>query len=188
MNIANLLDRYDTRVPRYTSYPTAPHFSPAVTPAIYASWLAELPDQPLSLYLHVPFCEQLCLYCGCNTAVVRRDGPRSAYAEALMDEIGLAANAIGHRRRATHIHFGGGTPTTLPAHSLRRVMQLLRTRFDVDTDAEIAIELDPRHLPADRLAALADIGVTRASLGVQDFAADVQQAVGRNPLHAQWKP
>jgi len=179
MDIATLLERYDTRVPRYTSYPTAPHFSPAVTPGVYANWLAELPDEPLSLYLHVPFCEQLCLYCGCNTVVVRRDGPRSAYAEALMEEIGLAADAIGARRRATHIHFGGGTPTALPAHSLRRIMHRLRTRFDVAPDAEIAIELDPRHLPADRLAALADIGITRASLGVQDFAPDVQQAVGR---------
>ncbi len=180
MDIATLLTRYDTRVPRYTSYPTAPHFSPAVTPEHTAAWLGRLPaDQPLSLYLHVPFCEQLCLYCGCNTFVVRRDGPRIGYAEALVREIALAAAAIGGRRRVTHIHWGGGTPTALPARSLRHVMAELRAAFDVDANAEIAIELDPRHLPDDRLAALADMGVTRASLGVQDFEPEVQAAVGR---------
>ncbi len=180
MDISSLLARYDTRVPRYTSYPTAPHFSPAVTPDHYAAWLARLPaDQPLSLYLHVPFCEQLCLYCGCNTGVVRRDGPRIAYAEALVREIGLVTAAIGGRRRVTHIHWGGGTPTALPARSLRHIMAELRAGFDIDPNAEIAIELDPRHLPDDRLAALADIGITRASLGVQDFEPAVQEAVGR---------
>ena len=109
MDIAQLLEKYDARVPRYTSYPTAPHFSPDVTAGTYAAWLAELPaDQDLSLYLHVPFCEQLCLYCGCNTAVVRQNAPRVAYAEALLSEIALAAKALGpRRRRVTHVHFGG---------------------------------------------------------------------------------
>jgi len=180
MDIANFLARYDTRVPRYTSYPTAPHFSPAVTPDLYRSWLAALPSgEPVSLYLHVPFCEQLCFYCGCNTAVARREGPRIAYAEALIREIALGAAAIVRRPRVTHIHWGGGTPTALPARSLRHIMAELRATFDIDPNAEIAIELDPRHLQDDRLAALADMGVTRASLGVQDFEPAVQEAVGR---------
>jgi oxygen-independent coproporphyrinogen-3 oxidase len=180
MNIASLLEKYDTRVPRYTSYPTAPHFSPAVSPSLYTAWLAELPaQQPLSLYLHVPFCEQLCLYCGCNTSVVRRNAPRVAYTEAMAREMDMVADAIGRRPRVTHIHWGGGTPTSLLAESLQALMRKLRHRFDVAADAEIAVELDPRHLPDDRLQALADIGITRASLGVQDFAPEVQQAVGR---------
>jgi oxygen-independent coproporphyrinogen III oxidase len=180
MNVASLLEKYDTRVPRYTSYPTAPHFSAAVSPDVYAAWLAELPrEQPLSLYLHVPFCEQLCLYCGCTTSVVRRQAPRIAYAEAMAREIDMVADAIARRPRVTHIHWGGGTPTSLPAESLRTLMRKLRQRFDVADNADIAVELDPRHLPVDRLRALADIGITRASLGVQDFAPEVQRAVGR---------
>jgi oxygen-independent coproporphyrinogen-3 oxidase len=180
MDLPHILRKYDTRVPRYTSYPTAPYFSHSVDAALYASWLADLPeDEPISLYLHVPFCEQLCLYCGCNTAVVRKEAPRLSYAEAVCREIELVAKAINHCPRVTHIHWGGGTPTALPAESLTRIMRLLRGAFEVAEDAEIAVELDPRHLPEDRLVALAAMGVTRASLGVQDFAPAVQQAVGR---------
>jgi oxygen-independent coproporphyrinogen-3 oxidase len=185
MNIATLIDKYDARVPRYTSYPTAPHFSAAVTPEAYTGWLAALPsDQPLSLYLHVPFCEQLCLYCGCNTAVVRHDGPRLSYAEAMGREIAMVAAQIGGKRLVTHIHFGGGTPTALPARSLVKLMAQLRAGFDVAAAAEIAIELDPRHLPEDRLDAMVEMGVNRASLGVQDFSPVVQAAVGREQSYA----
>jgi oxygen-independent coproporphyrinogen-3 oxidase len=180
MDLPLFLQKYDTRVPRYTSYPTAPYFSNAVTAEVYKTWLADLPrDEPISLYVHVPFCEQLCLYCGCNTAVVRKEAPRLSYAEAVCREIGLVAEALGHCPRVVHIHWGGGTPTALPAESLTRIMRLLRGAFEVADDAEIAVELDPRHLPEDRLVALAEMGVTRASLGVQDFAPAVQQAVGR---------
>lgn len=185
MDTATLIETYDARVPRYTSYPTAPHFSEAVSHAQYAAWLAALPAAtPLSLYLHVPFCEQLCLYCGCNTAVVRHDGPRIAYGETMLREIGLVAAAIGRRLPAQHIHFGGGTPTALPAETLRRIMAQLRHCFEIAPNAEIAIELDPRHVPADRLDALVDMGVTRASLGVQDFSPVVQHAVGRVQCYA----
>ena len=180
MDLPQILQKYDTRVPRYTSYPTAPYFSHAVNAERYAGWLADLPrDEPISLYLHVPFCEQLCLYCGCNTAVVRKEAPRLSYAEAVCREIELVSAALGFCPRVSHIHWGGGTPTALPAVSLTRIMHLLRGAFEVAADAEIAVELDPRHLPEDRLAALAEMGVTRASLGVQDFAPAVQKAVGR---------
>lgn len=180
MTDADLIARYDGRVPRYTSYPTAPHFHTGIGAETYAGWLASLPvDAPISLYLHVPFCDRLCLYCGCTTSVVRHERPRRAYAEALMREIGLVADAIGRKAEVSHIHWGGGTPTTLPGDCLSEIMDLIRSRFAVRADAEVAIEIDPTALPTDRLEALARMGVTRASLGVQDFDPAVQEAIGR---------
>lgn len=180
MTDADLIARYDTRVPRYTSYPTAPHFHPGVDSVVYADWLARLPrDTALSLYLHVPFCDRLCLYCGCHTSVARHEHPKRLYAQSLADEIKLLASSLGHRARVTQIHWGGGTPTALPDDSLLMLMQELHSHFDVAVDAEIAIELDPTTLSAAKLETLARMGVTRASLGVQDFAEDVQKAIGR---------
>ncbi len=186
MDIRNLLARYGGDVPRYTSYPTAPHFGPEVDAGVYASWLAATdPAAPISLYLHVPFCDELCLYCGCNTSVVRRSDVRQAYAALLVREVGMVAAALGKRRRVTHVHWGGGTPTALPGKSMREVDAALRQYFDLDNDAEVAVELDPRHLGGDRIAALAAIGTRRASLGVQDFDPVVQRAIGRNQSQAQ---
>jgi oxygen-independent coproporphyrinogen-3 oxidase len=180
MTDAELVARYDGRVPRYTSYPTAPHFSPAVGAETYAEWLAALPaDSPLSLYLHVPFCDRLCHYCGCNTTVVRLDSALRAYADEVEREIARVAARIGRRAVVTHVHWGGGTPTSLPADRLVALTARLRENFALAADAEIAIELDPTSLPDDRLAALKEIGVTRASLGVQDFEPMVQEAIGR---------
>ncbi|MDE8344204.1 MAG: oxygen-independent coproporphyrinogen III oxidase [Acidocella sp.] len=179
MSTADLIARYDRPVPRYTSYPTAPHFSPAVGADRYVAWLRNLaPDEPISLYIHVPFCERLCLYCGCNTGVVRSEAPRRAYAALLDREIQLVAAHVG-RSRVSHLHWGGGTPTTLPADYLTGLMARVRAEFDLTDGAEIAIELDPTALPADRLAALAAMGVTRVSLGVQDLDPAVQAAIGR---------
>src|SRR5512136_1752156 len=116
MDIADLITKYDRRVPRYTSYPTAPHFSDAVTAETYALWLSELDDEtPLSLYLHVPFCAALCRFCACHTTVVHRREPLVSYARTLLDEIEAVAAAIGRRLPVRHIHWGGGTPTALPA-------------------------------------------------------------------------
>jgi oxygen-independent coproporphyrinogen-3 oxidase len=186
MNDSALIARYDGRVPRYTSYPTAPNFNAAFPAATYAAWLENLPDTaPLSLYLHVPFCDRLCLYCGCNTAVVRQEAPRRAYAEVLMQELRMVAERIGRRAEVGHVHWGGGTPTTLPADCLVAIMALIRELFVLRPDAEVAIELDPTSLGADRLAALADMGVTRASLGVQDLNEDVQRAIGRMQSYAE---
>jgi oxygen-independent coproporphyrinogen-3 oxidase len=185
MDINGLIEKYDRRVPRYTSYPTAPHFSPGVDASTYAGWLRALPDGTvLSLYLHVPFCAQLCLFCGCHTAVVRRPEPVAAYARDLLAEIDLVTETIGRRVPVRHIHWGGGTPTALPAEWMQAIDARLRERFDVRTDAEIAIEIDPRTLGADSLAGLERIGITRASLGVQDFDPDVQRAVGRIQSYA----
>lgn len=180
MDIAGLIAAYDQRVPRYTSYPTAPHFSADIDGATYAGWLQALPaDAALSLYLHVPFCTQLCLFCGCHTAVVNRTEPVEAYASTLLAEIDLIAAAIGRRLDVQHIHWGGGTPTMLPPASLRAIDARLRERFHVPPDAEIAIEVDPRTLGTPALEALTAMGVTRASIGVQDFDPVVQRAIGR---------
>jgi oxygen-independent coproporphyrinogen III oxidase len=166
-------------VPRYTSYPTAPNFSPAVDAAVYRSWLAGLPDEAtLSLYLHVPFCRELCHYCGCHTKATLRDEPIEAYAQRLVEEIALVASHAG-RRRVTHIHWGGGTPSILDSDLLKFIADELAHRFDLSAVREHAIELDPRHLTRPLVQALRGIGVNRASLGVQDFSAHVQQAAGR---------
>ncbi|MDR3505413.1 MAG: oxygen-independent coproporphyrinogen III oxidase [Acidocella sp.] len=180
MTDADLIARYDGRVPRYTSYPTAPHFHPGIGAEAYAGWLASLPlGAPISLYLHVPFCDRLCLYCGCNTTVVRQERPRRAYAAQLMREIALVADAIGQRAQVGAVHWGGGTPTMLPGDCLVAIMDLIRERFTVLPGAEVAIEIDPASMPEDGLSALARMGVTRASLGVQDFNPVVQEAIGR---------
>lgn len=186
MTHADLIARYDGRVPRYTSYPTAPHFSAEIGAAHYQRWLAALPEaSPLSLYLHVPFCDRLCLYCGCHTSVARHERPKRIYAEALAREIGLLADILGRRARVSQIHWGGGTPTALPDDCLTSLMALLRTRFDVAADAEIAIEIDPVALSSDKLATLGRMGINRASLGVQDFDEAVQAAIGRPQSFAQ---
>jgi oxygen-independent coproporphyrinogen-3 oxidase len=180
MSSTDLVTRYDIPIPRYTSYPTAPHFNPAVTADTYAGWLAALPEGgALSLYLHVPFCDRLCLYCGCNTAVVRQDPPRRAYAANLLRELRMVAACIGRRAAVGHVHWGGGTPTALPADCLDEVMALIRTLFVLSPQAEVAIEIDPTSLPADRLTALTTMGVNRVSFGVQDFDPAVQNAIGR---------
>jgi oxygen-independent coproporphyrinogen-3 oxidase len=177
---AILLAKYDQRVPRYTSYPTAPHFSAAVGSETYREWLAALPaDAVLSLYLHVPFCAQLCLFCGCHTTAVHHPEPLIAYARTVLAEIDLLAEAIGRRQTVRHIHWGGGTPTAMPAAQMEAITARLRERFDVLADAEIAVEIDPRTLSDESLAGLARIGTTRASLGVQDFDPKVQHAIGR---------
>jgi oxygen-independent coproporphyrinogen-3 oxidase len=152
MDTRSLLAKYDRQVPRYTSYPTAPHFSAAVDGALYAGWLSGLPsDTPLSLYLHVPFCDALCLFCGCHTTVARRAEPLESYAATLLAEIDLVAKTIGRRLAVRHVHWGGGTPTTLPPNLMEAIGARLRTRFDIQPDAEIAVEIDPRTLSAESL-------------------------------------
>ena len=181
LDASTLLARYGQPVPRYTSYPTAPHFSPAVDAATYAGWLAEVPgDARVSAYVHVPFCAELCLYCGCQTAVARSRAPVKAYAERLVEEIGLVARHLPGRLVLSHLHFGGGTPTMLADEDFAAILGALRDTFDFAPDAEIAIEIDPRVMDADKVATLAREGFNRASLGVQDFDPAVQQAIGRH--------
>lgn len=182
---ADLIARYDRRIPRYTSYPTAPHFTPEVGPEIYDTWLRTLPGETaLSLYIHIPFCAELCLYCGCHTTVVRRYEPVASYVKLLEAEIDLVAERLG-RRPVTHIHWGGGTPTMLSAADLLGLSCALRLRFEILPNAEIAVEIDPRVLTRERVEALAATGVTRASLGVQDFDPLVQQTINRVQSYAR---
>lgn len=175
-----LVARYaDSRIPRYTSYPTAPNFSAEIGEENYRSWLASLPAANASLYLHIPFCRAMCWYCGCHTTVSAREAPIARYLESLRQEIELVARQVARPLTASHIHFGGGTPTLMSADQMRSVMRDLRARFMVAEDAEIAIEIDPRTLATDIAETLGENGFNRASLGVQSFDPDVQRAINR---------
>ncbi len=175
-----LLERYARPVPRYTSYPTAPHFTPDVGESAYRDWLAHLtPGTPVSLYLHVPYCRAMCWYCGCHTKVARRPEPVAQYAGDLRREIELVAGAIPGRLRAATVHWGGGTPTMLAAEDFFTLMEALRAHFDITDLSEVAVEIDPRDFDRSTAAMLAAAGIGRASLGVQDFDREVQEAVNR---------
>ncbi len=176
----NLLEKYDLRLPRYTSYPTAPHFGPEVTAATYGGWLEELPaEQPLSLYLHIPFCDKLCWFCGCHTKITARYQPVADYAALLVREIELAAAHLSAPGAARHIHFGGGTPSILRPETFHGIIESISNNIGLASDLEVAVEIDPRVLTPDFVKALASAGVNRASLGVQDFNPRVQQAINR---------
>src|SRR6516225_3963661 len=170
----------DERLPRYTSYPTAPHFSPAVGSEIYGKWLAAIPaNASASLYLHVPFCREMCWYCGCHTQIARRDEPVSVYAAVLRCELDLVSRQIDRRLAVDHIHFGGGTPTIMAGELFLDLVGSIRHAFFVLPTAEIAVEIDPRTLSKSMVDALRLGGVNRASLGVQSFDPAVQRAINR---------
>jgi len=178
----DLAARYaDERLPRYTSYPTAPQFNATVGAETHAAWLGAMPGRSVgSLYVHIPFCRRMCWYCGCNTSVAVRHDPIEAYLRALSQEITLVRNHLPRRLAVTHIHFGGGTPTIVKPYEFRSLLAHLRSAFAVAASAEIAIEIDPRVLTAEMAAALGDAGVTRASLGVQSLDPAVQSAINRH--------
>jgi oxygen-independent coproporphyrinogen-3 oxidase len=167
-------------VPRYTSYPTAPQFSTHFPATTYREWLARLdPDEPVSLYLHVPFCKQMCWYCGCNMKLAARYSPVASYVRHLTEEIDLIAGALPARMPVSHLHFGGGTPTVLEPEDLAAAMARLAMRFQLLPDAEIAIESDPRTLGDAMIQQIGALRFTRASFGVQEFDAKVQAAINR---------
>jgi len=173
--------KYDRPVPRYTSYPTAPHFHDGVEGSVYGDWLGRLaPDMPLSLYLHIPYCDSLCWFCGCHTKVTRRYAPLAAYVETLLREIDLVAARLPGRSPVNHIHWGGGSPTMLAPADMRRIARALRAAFAVAPDAEFAVEIDPRGLADKVIDAMSEIGVNRVSLGVQDIHPEVQTAINRD--------
>lgn len=176
----DLTAKYDLRVPRYTSYPTAPHFHPGIDPDTYGQWLAGIdPAEELSLYLHIAYCAEMCWFCGCHTKITKRYSPVATYMEALLGEIALVADRLPQRMTARHVHFGGGSPTILSPDDFMRTVDTLRQRFVVKPDAEVAVELDPRTADETYVKAMASAGVTRASIGVQDFDLKVQQAINR---------
>ncbi len=180
-----LIDRNARPVPRYTSYPTAPHFHDAVDAKVYASWLAAMPAHAsASLYVHIPFCDRLCWFCACHTRQTQRYAPIATYLEALNAEIVTVATIAG-RRRVSALHLGGGSPTMLAPRDIDRLGEALRAGFDFAADCEISVEVDPNDIDVDRLDAWRRFGVTRASLGVQDFDHAVQQAINRRQSFAQ---
>jgi len=167
-------------VPRYTSYPTAPHFTDAVDGKVAARWLATLPEETVaSVYLHVPFCSEMCAYCGCTTKATRKIEPVVAYTETLAREIALVRTTIGRRQQVSHLHWGGGTPSMIPGGTFLALTARLREAFQLTPDAEIAIELDPRTVDRTLASTLAKAGMTRVSLGIQDTDPRVQAAIGR---------
>lgn len=167
-------------VPRYTSYPTAADFSADVGAKDHEAWLAGLnAGQAVSVYLHVPYCRKICLYCGCSTKMAVRDDVVGAYRRALETEIDLVASLVGARPKIARLHWGGGTPSILGADGLRSVIAALCRQFPFANALEHAIELDPRHVTVALVEALAELGVNRASLGVQDVDPLVQAAIGR---------
>jgi oxygen-independent coproporphyrinogen-3 oxidase len=174
------LTHLDARVPRYTSYPTAPHFHAGVNGTVADGWLRTLdPAKPVSLYVHVPFCANLCWYCGCNAEIVKSDAPVADYLDLLLSEMTRIAALLPHRMKVSHLHFGGGSPNMLSSAAFHRVMDAIESKFNFLPDAERAIELDPRGLDLDRVKAYAERGIDRASIGVQDLDPDVQKAIHR---------
>jgi len=181
-SVGRLIEAYGGRAPRYTSYPTAVQFVPTVSARQYGAWLKALRREsgPVSAYLHIPFCDRMCWYCGCNTVVVNRRSPIKDYVARLLGEIDLVAATLGERIEIGNVHFGGGTPNMLAPDEIGAILARLAQRFDIAQGAEIAAEIDPRTLTEDWVRAAAEGGMNRASLGVQDFDPDVQKAINRD--------
>ncbi|HQF40012.1 MAG TPA: oxygen-independent coproporphyrinogen III oxidase, partial [Opitutaceae bacterium] len=177
----DLVRKYAKPGPRYTSYPTAPQFTETFDRERLAAELAahNASDRPLSLYLHIPFCETLCWFCGCTQITTHDHGKSAPYLDRLLREIELAAAPLNPARRVVQLHFGGGTPNFLSPDEIRRLGAALRSRFTFAPDAEIGVEFDPRRLTRDHVAAFRELGGNRASLGIQDFDPKVQEAVHR---------
>lgn len=180
-----LLRKFDVSGPRYTSYPTADRFVEAFGAPDYLQALVQRREtpaalvRPLSLYVHIPFCESLCYYCACNKIVTRQKGRAAAYLKHLAMEAALNSEVLGTGQAVSQLHLGGGTPTFLSDDELRELMAMLRSHFHLAPGAECSVEVDPRTVDANRLQVLADLGFNRLSFGVQDFDPQVQQAVHR---------
>jgi oxygen-independent coproporphyrinogen-3 oxidase len=176
----DLVAKYgDARLPRYTSYPTAPKFTAEIGASNYADWIGRIGSATTSLYLHIPFCRSMCWYCGCHTTITERDQPILDYLDVLRREIELVSETTFSPLDVREIHFGGGTPTIIKPEEFVSLMQLLRTSFDVGHAANISVEIDPRTLADEMADALGMAGVARASLGVQSFDPKVQKAINR---------
>lgn len=177
--------KFDRPVPRYTSYPTAPHFKALEDKEVPAGWFASVDEaNGISLYIHIPFCQQMCWYCGCNTKVTRKYSPVESYLHLLKKEISHMAVALGGRRKVQSIHFGGGSPGIIEPQDFADLMVHIRQCFEVLPSAEVAIELDPRGVTESKIAVYAKSEVNRLSVGVQDFDEEVMASVNRHqPFH-----
>ncbi|GGE07743.1 oxygen-independent coproporphyrinogen-3 oxidase [Gemmobacter megaterium] len=174
------LGLFDARVPRYTSYPTAPHFNTTTGPAQFAGWIRQIPaGSEISLYLHVPFCRRLCWFCACRTQGTTSDGPVYAYVETLKAELALLRQYLAPGVRLSRLHWGGGTPTLLGPDLIADLAQAVFAVAPMARDGEFSVEIDPNEIDAPRLDALATAGMNRASIGVQDFDPEIQKTIGR---------
>lgn len=174
------LGLFDARVPRYTSYPTAPHFGASVSPALFSSWIEQIPvGSAISLYLHVPFCRRLCWFCACRTQGTSSDEPVRAYVETLKAEIALLKARLPRGVHLSRLHWGGGTPTLLQPDMIKDLAGTVFDAVPMGEGAEFSVEIDPDEIDGPRLDALAASGMNRASIGVQDFDPDIQKTIGR---------
>jgi oxygen-independent coproporphyrinogen III oxidase len=174
--------RLDVPGPRYTSYPTVPEWSDRFGPAEHEAALAraaQQPDAPLSLYVHIPFCREMCSYCGCNVVVARSPRKADPYLDSLDRELGLVAGHLGARRWLSRVHLGGGTPTFLDETQLERLWRMIRSRFELLPDAEVALEIEPTVTTEGQLRLLRSFGFNRLSMGVQDLDPHVQEGINR---------
>jgi oxygen-independent coproporphyrinogen III oxidase len=174
------LGLFDARVPRYTSYPTAPHFTATAGAQHFTQWLRAIsPGSSLSLYVHVPFCRRLCWFCACRTQGTTSDDPVNAYVQTLLAEITLLRRHLPAGVTLSRLHWGGGTPTILPPAQITRLAEALFAAAPLAPKAEFSVEIDPNEIDAPRLDALVAAGMNRASIGVQDFDPLIQEAIGR---------
>ncbi len=178
-----ILERYNVAGPRYTSYPTAPEWLDSFGPSDFEKAIARSnetgPARPISLYMHLPFCDRLCLFCGCNVVISRNHDVAISYLEKLEWEIDRLSNIVDTSRPVVQFHWGGGTPTYLSAVQLEHLFLYAKERFRFAPDAEIGVEIDPRVTREDQLTALRRLGFNRISMGIQDFNPDVQKIVRR---------
>ncbi|MCX7014964.1 MAG: oxygen-independent coproporphyrinogen III oxidase [Candidatus Sumerlaeota bacterium] len=180
---AELIRKYDRPGPRYTSYPTAVEFSERYGPDDYEADLAEADRDgasPLSLYVHLPFCEARCAFCACNVIITRNRAATRRYLDALERETELVAARLPHRRGVAQLHFGGGTPTYQTPAELRRLHRAIARQFEIQPQAEVAIEVDPCVTTEEHMSALRDMGFNRLSMGVQDLTPEVQREIRRD--------
>lgn len=178
-----LLKKYDKAGPRYTSYPTAPYFHEGIDDKVFLSHIRRdeqtIEKRDLSLYFHIPFCDTLCYFCGCNMMVTRNQNKIEQYIDYLEKEIQLLKPHLGDDRKVKQLHWGGGTPTHLSPAQIRRLGNIIHKYFDFCEDAEVGVEIDPRELTRDHMVALSEVGFNRCSMGIQDFDEKVQQTVNR---------
>ncbi|MBV1866742.1 MAG: oxygen-independent coproporphyrinogen III oxidase [Marinosulfonomonas sp.] len=174
------LGLFDARVPRYTSYPTAPQFSDRVDGKLANEWIRAIPaDSTVSLYAHVPFCKRLCWFCACRTQGTTTLSPVKAYIETLEKELSTIASHLADGISIEHLHWGGGTPTILPAETIARLANTIFSHIPLAQGAQFSVEIDPNEIDDARLDALAAAGMNRASIGVQDFDPLIQKTIGR---------
>ena len=174
------LGLFDAKVPRYTSYPTAPHFNTDLGADTFNNWIGDIsPGSSISLYIHVPFCRRLCWFCACRTQGTQSDAPVLAYLETLRSELGLLRTRLPEGVKLSRLHWGGGTPTLLSPSMMTDLAGIIADVAPFAENAEFSVEIDPNEIDEARLDALAEAGLTRASIGVQDFDPEIQQAIGR---------